>query len=168
MSSLIPVYYQLSLLDSVHFHPSEFCIWKCGDESTESAFCVPVLINNSIKVHFKQYYKELIGRYNCLGRFSYFFKKKIRGQWKNRSSWWLFSKKVIQSISNQKTLDWESEIRLVELNLPFRSISIIMHKVVVEREPIAWFAVNHFWQWMKAHTVDHGFGGQRAQMVGLT
>lgn len=137
MSSLIPVYYQLSLLDSVHFHPSEFCIWKCGDESTESAFCVPVLINNSIKVHFKQYYKELIGRYNCLGRFSYFFKKKIRGQWKNRSSWWLFLKKVIQSISNQKTLDWESEIRLVELNLPFRSISIIMHKVVVERRPIA-------------------------------
>ena len=38
MSSLIPVYYQLNVLDSVHFHPSEFCIWKYGGESTESAY----------------------------------------------------------------------------------------------------------------------------------
>ena len=52
MSSLIPVYYQLSVLDSVHFHPSEFCIWKYGGESTESALCAPLLINNSSKVHF--------------------------------------------------------------------------------------------------------------------
>ena len=58
MSSLIPVYYQLSLLDSVHFHPSKFCLWKRGDESTESAFCVPVLINNSIKVHFNNTIKN--------------------------------------------------------------------------------------------------------------
>lgn len=55
----------------------------------------------------------------------------------------------------------------MDLNLPFRSISVITHKVVVERKPIAWFAVNHFDQWIKAHTVDQGFGGQRAQMLVL-